>query len=40
MSWIAGVFCLGVVGALVWFAIPLLPAVADVVGGSLRAILP
>lgn len=40
ISWIAGVFCAAVVLALIWFAIPLLPAMASFIGDGLRAILP
>ncbi|MGJ0389196.1 hypothetical protein [Microbacterium sp. CGR1] len=40
ISWIAGVLCTGVVGALIWFAIPIMPAVASLVGDTLRSTLP
>lgn len=40
MSWIAGVFCTAVVGALVWLSIPMGPVVVQYVGDTLRAIAP
>lgn len=40
MSWIAGVFCTGVVLGLLWFAIPIMPTMAAFVGDALRALIP
>ncbi|MDQ0642555.1 hypothetical protein [Microbacterium murale] len=40
MSWIAGVFCAGVIAALLWFALPMGPMLVDYVGDTLRAIDP
>ncbi len=38
MSWIAGIFCTGVVVGLFWFAIPIVPTLVAVVGDALRAL--
>lgn len=35
LSWIAGVFCVGVVVALVWLAIPMAPVLGELVGAVL-----
>lgn len=40
MSWIAGILCTGVVLTLLWLALPIVPALASVVGDTLRAVLP
>lgn len=40
ISWIAGVLCLGVVGTLIWFSMPIVPVVASFVGDTLRSTLP
>lgn len=40
ISWIAGVLCTGVVLGLVWFALPIVPAMAQFVGDGMRSILP
>lgn len=40
MSWIAGILCTGVVATLVWFAIPIFPALTSVVGDTLRSLSP
>ncbi|WP_217177674.1 hypothetical protein [Streptomyces sp. AC495_CC817] len=40
ISWIAGVMCAGVILALVWFAIPIMPTMAEFVGESLRNAVP
>ncbi len=40
MSWIAGVFCAGVIAALLWLALPMAPVMIDYVGDTLRAIDP
>ncbi|GAA2946205.1 hypothetical protein GCM10010458_34610 [Microbacterium luteolum] len=40
MSWVAGVICAGIIGALVWFSIPILPVLAEFAGDALRSALP
>lgn len=40
ISWIAGVLCAGVVAALVWFSMPIMPVMTAFVGDALRSILP
>lgn len=40
ISWIAGVLCAGVVLGLLWFALPIVPAMAQFVGDGMRSILP
>lgn len=40
MSWVGGVICAGVVGALVWFSIPILPTLAAFAGDALRTWMP
>ncbi|CAH0137232.1 hypothetical protein SOM10_12985 [Microbacterium sp. CFBP9023] len=40
ISWVAGVLCAGVIGALVWFSMPIVPVVASFVGDTLRSTLP
>nr|WP_201471236.1 hypothetical protein [Microbacterium hydrocarbonoxydans] len=40
MSWIAAVFCTGVVATLVWFAIPMFPTLEAFVGDALRSLFP
>ncbi len=40
ISWIAGLLCAGVILALLWFAIPIVPAMAEFVGQSLRDAIP
>ena len=40
VSWIVGILCAAVVGALVWFAIPLAPVLVEYVGAMLRGIAP
>lgn len=40
MSWIVGVFCVGVIAALLWLALPMGPLLIDYVGDTLRAISP
>ena len=39
ISWIAGLLCAGVIAGLVWFAIPIVPAVAEFVGDGLRSLI-
>jgi hypothetical protein len=40
ISWIAGLLCTGVIAGLVWFALPIMPVMAEFVGDGLRSILP
>ncbi|MFJ2369442.1 hypothetical protein [Microbacterium sp. NPDC087665] len=40
MSWIAGVICTAVIGALIWFSMPMMPVLAAFAGDALRSILP
>lgn len=40
LSWVAGVLCAGVVGALLWFATPMLPVLGEFFGEALRTVLP
>jgi hypothetical protein len=40
MSWIAGVFCTGVILVLLWFSLPMLPLLAEFAGAALRNTLP
>lgn len=40
LSWIAGIFCVGFVGALVWLAIPMGPMLIEMVGTGLRNAFP
>lgn len=40
VSWIVGILCVGVIGVLVWFAIPLAPVLFDYVGAMLRSVAP
>lgn len=40
ISWIVGLLCAGVVGGLLWFAVPAGPAVIEMVGTSLRQLAP
>jgi len=40
ISWIVGLLCVGVVAALLWFAVPAGPAVIEMVGSSLRQLSP
>lgn len=39
ISWIAGLLCAGVVAALVWFSMPMMPVMTAFVGDTLRAVL-
>ncbi|WP_311258769.1 hypothetical protein [Microbacterium sp. WCS2018Hpa-9] len=39
ISWIAAVLCIGVVGTLIWFSMPIVPVVASFVGDMLRSTL-
>lgn len=36
MAWFAGVICAGVVGALLWFAMPMAPVLIEFTGNVLR----
>lgn len=40
VSWLVGILCAAVVGALVWLAIPIVPALASLVGDGLRSFVP
>lgn len=40
LSWIAGIFCMGVIGALLWFAMPMGPVLVEFAGTVLREIAP
>lgn len=40
MSWTAGLFCAGVVAALIWLAVPMGPVLVDFVGDTLRSVAP
>ncbi|WP_433584702.1 hypothetical protein [Microbacterium hydrocarbonoxydans] len=40
ISWIAGLLCTGVVAGLAWFALPIVPTMAQFVGEGMRSVLP
>lgn len=40
MSWFAGIVCVGIIGALVWFSLPMVPVLAQFAGDALRGALP
>jgi hypothetical protein len=40
MSWVAGVVCAGIIGALLWLSMPMLPLLAEFAGDALRSALP
>ncbi|MFS0854052.1 hypothetical protein [Microbacterium sp. 179-I 3D4 NHS] len=40
MSWVAGVICIGIVGALLWLSLPMLPVLAGFAGDALRTVMP
>ncbi|MFS0895465.1 hypothetical protein [Microbacterium sp. 179-I 3D3 NHS] len=40
VSGVAGVICAGVIGALLWFSLPMLPVLAEFAGETLRTVLP
>lgn len=40
MSWIAGIFCTGVILALLWLSIPMLPVLAEFADTALRNAMP
>lgn len=40
MSWVAGVICAGIIAALVWLSMPMLPVLAEFAGDALRSALP
>lgn len=40
MSWVGGLLAVGVIGALVWFATPVLPILGEFIGDALRTIAP
>lgn len=40
MSWVAGVICAGIIAALLWLSLPILPVLAEFAGDALRSSLP
>ncbi|ALX65610.1 hypothetical protein [Microbacterium sp. XT11] len=40
VSWIAGVICAAVVAGLAWFALPMLPVMAEFFGEGIRSMAP
>lgn len=40
MSWFAGIVCAGVIGALVWLSLPMIPVLAQFAGDALRGVTP
>jgi len=40
LSWIAGLFCAGVVAVLLWLAVPMGPVMVQFVGDTLRTVAP
>lgn len=40
MSWVAGVICVAIIGALLWLSMPMLPVLAQFAGDALRGALP
>ena len=40
MSWFAGILCVGIVGALVWLSLPMLPILAQFAGDAMRGLMP
>ncbi|WP_197429207.1 hypothetical protein [Microbacterium sp. CCH5-D1] len=40
MSWFAGIVCVGVIGALVWLSLPMVPVLAQFARDALRTALP
>jgi hypothetical protein len=38
VSWIAGLLCAGIVVALAWFALPMLPVMAEFFGDGIRSL--
>ncbi|MBP3976239.1 hypothetical protein [Microbacterium sp. BLY] len=40
VSWFAGIVCVGIVGALVWLSLPMLPVLAHFAGDALRNAFP
>ncbi|MBT2483358.1 MULTISPECIES: hypothetical protein [unclassified Microbacterium] len=40
LSWFVGVLCAGIVGALLWLSLPLVPFLAEFAGDALRSALP
>lgn len=39
LSWFVGLVCAGIVGALLWLSLPLLPVLAEFAGDALRSAL-
>ncbi|MEV4775742.1 hypothetical protein LTA6_002136 [Microbacterium sp. LTA6] len=40
VSWVAGILCAGVIGGLLWFAVPIVPSLVELAGGLLRDAFP
>lgn len=40
MSWFAGIVCVGIIGALLWLSLPMVPVLAEFAGNALRTALP
>lgn len=40
ISWVAGVLCAGIVAALLWLSLPMIPVLAQFAGDALRSSLP
>jgi len=40
MSWFAGIVCVGIIGALFWLSLPMIPVLAEFAGNALRGALP
>ena len=40
MSWFAGIVCAGVIGALIWLSLPMIPVLAQFAGDALRGTIP
>jgi len=40
MSWVAGIVCAAIVGALIWLSLPMLPVLAQFAGDALRNAFP
>ncbi|GAA5147183.1 hypothetical protein GCM10025768_06790 [Microbacterium pseudoresistens] len=39
LTWVAGVFCAGVIALLGYLAIPMLPVIGDYVAGMVRSLI-
>ena len=40
ISWVAGVICAGIIVALLWLSLPVVPVLAEFAGDALRRVLP